>query len=570
MLREISIQDLGSIAKAQVEFGPGLTVLTGETGAGKTMILSSLRLLCGYRADSHRVRDGAPQTVVEGSVLLDSQHQDSREYAQEAGAEEDENGEFLLARTVSAQGRSRAYLGGRSVPAQVLHNFTAPLITIHGQHDQIALLQPARQREVLDSFDPELTQLSREYTQAFHEWRDIYKDYKKRQVERRELAQEIDRLRFAIDEINSVDPQLGEEEALQQSISQLQDVDILREHTTTALLSLDGDEENPEGAGVSDLLGRAAHALEATEDAHLGSLARRITELSALLADISVELGSFLSTLPTDPHALDKALQRQQDVQMLTRKYAADIEGVIEWRDNAIKKLESIDISPEAMEQLKEKVRSAQKKRDHLAKKLRARREVVAKLLGEKVSKELHGLAMPKVRFEVQLKPLASKEDGRPTYSEYGTEDIEFALGYGSPKPLAVAASGGELSRVMLALELISAQHSSSTIIFDEVDAGVGGRAAVEIGRRLAQLAQDTQVIVVTHLPQVAAYATEHLHISKNIDSHVRSLSREERIEELARMLAGLDDTDTGRAHAQELFTKAQREVESFTARLDQ
>ncbi|MDO4911156.1 MAG: DNA repair protein RecN [Corynebacterium sp.] len=570
MLREITISDLGTISSATVEFGPGLTVLTGETGAGKTMVLSSLRLLCGNRADAGRVREGAARALVEGSVDLSPQDTTSSALAAEVGAEADENGEFLLARTVSAQGRSRAHLGGRSVPASLLSEFTSPLITIHGQHDQIALLSRAHQREVLDSFDPELAELARTYREAYKAWREAFKDYRARQNMARERAQEADRLRFSIEEITGVNPQPGEDTALNNQIRRLQDVDMLREDLTTALVAIDGAAaiDAGEDEGASDLLGRAEQALRHADDPALLALAQRLSELMSLLADISADIGSQLADLPTDPEALNQALSRQQELHALIRKYAPSVDEVIAWRDKAEQDLAALDTSPEVMEKLKEQVRAAQKQRDDLGAQLSQKRSEVAATLGAAVTEELQGLAMKNVRFQVALHPIPSKTEGKIAYSEWGSEEVEFELGYGTPKPLSQAASGGELSRVMLALEVLLAKHSSSTIVFDEVDAGVGGRAAVEIGRRLARLAADTQVIVVTHLPQVAAYADTHLHISKAeaTRSVVETLSEEERVEELARMLAGLDDTDTGRAHATELLAKAQQEVQSFRA----
>ncbi|MDO4908601.1 MAG: DNA repair protein RecN [Corynebacterium sp.] len=571
MLRDITISDLGTISGATVEFGPGLTVLTGETGAGKTMVLSSLRLLCGNRADAGRVREGAERALVEGSLTLTENDEASRAVAEEAGAFADENGDYLLARTVSANGRSRAHLGGRAVPAATLQEFSAPLITIHGQHDQIALLNRAHQREVLDSFDPELHQLAAEYRQAYKNWRQLFKDYRNRQSMAREAAQEADRLRYSIEEIVNIDPKPGEDTELNERIRRLQDADMLRENLSTAIVAIDGALAIGTGdePGASDLLGQAAQALKLTGDSNLESIAKRIGELTSLLTDISADIGSELGSLPTDPEALNQALSRQHELHGLIRKYAPSIDEVLAWKTKAEEDLAGLDTSPEVMERLKEGVLQAQKTRDELGAKLSAKRAEIGEKLGHAVTQELQGLAMKDVQFQVRLIPLPSKTEGKVGHSEWGSEEVEFELGYGTPKPLAQAASGGELSRVMLALEVLLAKHSSSTIVFDEVDAGVGGRAAVEIGRRLARLATDTQVIVVTHLPQVAAYASTHLHISKAeaTRSVVEKLDEEQRIEELSRMLAGLDDTETGRAHASELFAKAQQEVSAFQAK---
>ena len=547
MLVDISINDLGVISQSSAELSTGLTVLTGETGAGKTMVVTGLRLLAGGRADASRVRDGAKKAAVEGHF---SSGKDSiRELVESVGGEPDENGEYIVSRTVSAAGRSRAYLGGRAVPASTLGEFARELITVHGQNDQLRLLAPEEQLGAVDRADPTLAEVRRRYTEAFKEWRRLAKDYKRRTEQRRELAQEVDRLQFAVDEIDGVAPEPGEDGELVQLVRKLQDVDGLRESAEVALASIDGTEELEEAA--SALLGRAVSALAGTTDKELAALGERLSEISSQLGDISGELGGYLAGLPADPQLLEKSLQRQQELRTLTRKYAGDIDGVIAWRDEAAAKLESMDTSTEALEELKKQVKDAESVMVERAGELTKGRRQAAKALGEQVTQELHGLAMPNSTLTVELT--------QAKYSKTGADAAELQL---NGKPIASAASGGELSRVMLALEVVLADEDGATLVFDEVDAGVGGRAAVEIGRRLARLAVHNQVIVVTHLPQVAAYADAHLHVSKEkFTSGVAELSQDERVEELARMLAGLDDTETGRAHAQELFERAQQEA---------
>lgn len=547
MLVDISINDLGVISQSSAELSTGLTVLTGETGAGKTMVVTGLRLLAGGRADASRVRDGAKKAAVEGH--FSSGKNSIRELVESVGGEPDENGEYIVSRTVSAVGRSRAYLGGRAVPAATLGEFARELITVHGQNDQLRLLAPEEQLGAVDRADPTLAEVRRRYTEAFKKWRRLAKDYKRRTEQRREIAQEVDRLQFAVDEIDGVAPEPGEDGELVQLVRKLQDVDGLRESAEVALASIDGTEELEEAA--SALLGRAVSALAGTTDKELAALGERLSEISSQLGDISGELGGYLAGLPADPQLLEKSLQRQQELRTLTRKYAGDIDGVIAWRDEAAAKLESMDTSTEALEELKKQVKDAESVMVERAGELTKGRRQAAKALGEQVTQELHGLAMPNSTLTVELT--------QAKYSKTGADAAELQL---NGKPIASAASGGELSRVMLALEVVLADEDGATLVFDEVDAGVGGRAAVEIGRRLARLAVHNQVIVVTHLPQVAAYADAHLHVSKEkFTSGVAELSQDERVEELARMLAGLDDTETGRAHAQELFERAQQEA---------
>ena len=570
MLAEIAISNLGVIRHASAELSPGLTVLTGETGAGKTMVVTGLRLLTGGRADASRVRTGADGAVVEGAFGTEELPEEVREavgaIAAGAGAEADENGEYLVSRSVKASGRSSAHLGGRKVPAATLSELAGHLLTIHGQNDQLRLMAPEQQLAALDRFDPAIQAKLDAYREAYTAWRAAAKDLKERTEKRLELAQEVDRLQFAIDEIDAVAPQAGEDEELVATINRLQDVDALREAAETALMAIDGadavggvgGEEEP----ASDLIGRAQAALEGASDQDLRDLGARLGEVAGVLSDVSAELGSYTGSLPSDPEELERLLQRQQEIKGLTRKYAPDAAGVVAWRDKAGARLAKIDTSEGAVEKLKAKVAELEQAMTKHAAALTKARTKAAGKLGEAVTEELHGLAMPKAQLTVNV--------AKAQYGRDGADTVEILLAPNSalePKPLATSASGGELSRVMLALEVILSESSSgATLVFDEVDAGVGGRAAVEIGRRLAHLARGNQVIVVTHLPQVAAYADTHLHVSKDIGdvavtSGVAALQKEERIEELARMMAGMDDSDTGRAHAAELFERAQGEV---------
>lgn len=554
MLVDITIEDLGVIERSAAEFAEGLTVLTGETGAGKTMVVTGLRLLAGGRADASRVRDGAQKAAVEGRFATGRAA--AAEVVESVGGVADENGEYIASRTVSAAGRSRAYLGGRAVPAATLSDFSSHVLTVHGQNDQLRLLAPEQQLAAVDRSQPSIAKVRDTYTEAFRTWRELAKDYKRRTESRRELAQEVDRLHFAINEIGEVAPEPGEDTELVTLIQRLQDVDTLREAAATALSAVDGDDSYGEAEAASALLGRASTALVGSSDKELAALGERLSDITSQVSDIAAELGTYLESLPADPNLLEESLRRQQDLKQLTRKYAADIDGVLAWRDAAAEKLDSMDTSAEVLEELKAKVMEAEKQMVARASALTKARKKAAKNLSKQVTEEIHGLAMPNSALNVEIR--------EAKYSKTGADEVEFQL---NGKPLAGAASGGELSRVMLALEVVLADGDGATMVFDEVDAGVGGRAAVEIGRRLARLATSNQVIVVTHLPQVAAYADSHLHVSKEkFTSGVSDLSASERVEELARMLAGLDDTETGRAHAQELFDRAQAEVAAFRA----
>ncbi|WP_024803980.1 DNA repair protein RecN [Nocardia sp. BMG51109] len=587
MLTEIRIDGLGVISTATAQFHAGLTCLTGETGAGKTMVVTSLHLLGGARADAGRVRQGAARAVVEGRFTVDEVHDGARDEVEKvlesAGAQRDDDGSIIAVRTVGGDGRSRAHLGGRGVPAAVLGDFTAPLLTVHGQNDQLRLQRPEQQLRALDQFaGPVMDGLLRKYQLARRTWLQARDELLERTERSRELALEADRLKYSLDEIDAVAPEPGEDEHIVTEVRRLSDLDSLRESATAAHDALAGPADSPgEGAGALDLLGTARARLESSEDRGLSELAPRLGEAISVVVDVTTELSTYLSDLPSDPGALDSLLTRQAELKALTRKYAPDIDGVRAWADDARGRLDSLDVSDEALAALAKEVESAAEQVRETAKKLTAARGKAAKKLAAAVSAELSGLAMGRAKLEVAVRPVpAAAQDSAPITvggkdlhaGSTGVDEVEFRLSAHSGAqslPLSKSASGGELSRVMLALEVVlaSSEHGS-TMVFDEVDAGVGGRAAVEIGRRLARLARTHQVIVVTHLPQVAAFADTHLVVDKvddgkGVNSGVHALTTEERVKELARMLAGLDDTETGRAHAEELLETARTEKDS-------
>ncbi|MFD3431384.1 DNA repair protein RecN [Nocardia fluminea] len=585
MLTEIRIDGLGVISTATAQFHAGLTVLTGETGAGKTMVVTSLHLLSGARADAGRVRLGAAKAVVEGRFVVDDVNEAARtavgEVLESAGAEADEDGSVIAVRTVNSDGRSRAHLGGRGVPAAVLGEFTSRLLTVHGQNDQLRLQRPEQQLSALDQFAGDgVAGLLRKYQVHRRSWLDARTELLERTARSRELALEADRLKHSLTEIDGIAPEPGEDTRLVAEIRRLSDLDSLREAGVAAHEALSGPTDAPaDGGGVLDLLGGARARLDSADDPALAALAPRLGEAIAVVVDVTTELSSYLSELPSDPSALDTMLNRQAELKSLTRKYAPDIDGVIAWADESRSRLDSLDVSEDALAKLAGEVETAAGKVREAARKLSAARAKSAGKLASAVSTELSGLAMGKARLEVQVRPLqASAQDSAPLEIDgallhagsNGCDEVEFRLSAHSGAqslPLSKSASGGELSRVMLALEVVLAgSDHGATMVFDEVDAGVGGRAAVEIGKRLARLARTHQVIVVTHLPQVAAFADTHLVVNKSddgkgkVDSGVRALTDEERVVELARMLAGLDDTETGRAHAEELLETARAE----------
>ena len=586
MLSEIRIESLGAISIATAEFDSGLTVLTGETGTGKTMVVTGLHLLGGARADANRVRSGAKRAVVEGrfttadlddkaSALLD-------ELLDGSGAERDEDGSIIALRSVSREGPSRAYLGGRSVPVKSLSGFTAELLTLHGQNDQLRLMRPDEQRAALDRFAGADARLEK-YRKLRDAWQTARRDLIDRSNRARELAQEADRLKFALNEIDTVDPAPGEDDALIGDIRRLSELDALREAASGARIALAGvgDEAtaDPMAQSVSaaDNLARAKTALESTDDSTLRALAAQLEETLSVVGEAARELGGYLGELPSDASTLDTKLARQAELRTLTRKYAADIDGVLLWAREARDRLAQLDVSEEALAGLQRRVDESATELSSAAVELSKVRIQAAKRLAKEVTGELSGLAMADAEFTITVSTMPPTADDPAaltlapgTQAHAGGAGVDLVeFGFAAHRgmtvlPLAKSASGGELSRVMLALEVILATSPSrttgTTMVFDEVDAGVGGRAAVQIGRRLARLARNRQVIVVTHLPQVAAYADIHLMVDtsgKNGASGVRRLDGDDRVAELARMLAGLGDSDTARAHARELLDVA-------------
>jgi len=579
VLSEIRIEALGAISVATAEFDRGLTVLTGETGTGKTMVVTGLHLLGGARADANRVRSGAERAVVEGRFTTADLDQKAVAQVDEmldaSGAERDEDGSIIASRSVSRDGPSRAYLGGRSVPAKSLSGFTNELLTLHGQNDQLRLMRPDEQRGALDRFAAVSARLER-YRKLRDAWQSARHDFADRSKRARELAQEADRLKFALHEIDAVDPAPGEDDALIADIRRLSELDALREAAASARVALTGagEETAAEPVSAADGLGIAKTTLESTDDAKLRGLADQLSEALTVVDDVARELGDYLNELPADASTLDTKLARQAELRTLTRKYAADIDGVLLWAREARDRLAHLDVSEEALAGLQRRVDDLAIELASAATELSKARSQSAKRLAKDVTGELSGLAMSDAEFTITVSTMPAGDDdpaaltlpsgGRAHAGGDGVDQVEF--GFAAHRdmtvlPLSKSASGGELSRVMLALEVVlAASMTGTTMVFDEVDAGVGGRAAVQIGRRLARLARSRQVIVVTHLPQVAAYADVHLMVDstgKNGASGVRRLDGGDRVAELARMLAGLGESDTARAHARELLEAA-------------
>jgi DNA repair protein RecN (Recombination protein N) len=578
VLEEIRIRGLGVISDAVLEFGRGLTVVTGETGAGKTMVLSGLALLFGDRADYSRIRPGVESASVEGRLLLDPGSA-AAEIVADAGGDIDADGALVLRRVIGANGRSRAAAGGAAVPSAVLTRLSERLLAVHGQSDQQRLSRPAEQRQTLDRYAGLDLQPCRA---AFARWRAVCDALDRRARDARELEREAELLRFGLAEIAAVAPQQGEDSELAMLSARLEHADSLRVAARMAHNALLGDAEDPiaDAADVQSLLGLSRRALSqvAGTDADLDALASRLTDLVAATADLGAELAGYELKLDADPSRLAATQERRAELNSLTRKYGPDITAVLAWAEEAEKRLADSDTSEEALAALAHERDEAQADYLRLAQELSRERQSSATELSGRITEELAGLAMSGAAVIVSVTPRAATEatpvvtvgSDRLGATAEGIDEVEILLRahLDAPAlPVQRGASGGELSRVMLAVEVVLAGTDPvPTMVFDEVDAGVGGRAAIEVGRRLSRLADQHQVIVVTHLAQVASFADNHLVVDKTkaadgegvTRSDIRAVSGAERLSELARMLAG-DDTPVARKHAAELLAAAER-----------
>ncbi len=621
MLEEVRITGLGVIDDALLELSPGFTALTGETGAGKTMVVTGLGLLFGGRADPSRVRPGEQRAAVEGRLRTDPGGPVARQ-VEEAGGELEEDGTLMLTRSVSAEGRSRAFAGGRSVPVSLLTYLADDLVAVHGQSDQQQLLKPGRQREALDKYaGAGLAGVLASYQRAYNRHKKVHDELAELISQARSRAAEAEALRAGLTEIEKVNPVAGESDALRAEEERLANADALHAAATSAHEALLGDPTaGMDGADAVTLLGHARQALEGVRrhDADLDGVAGRLSEAAYLVSDVAGELASYIQSIDADPARLAVVQERRAALTRLIRAYgpggiaahiagsppaapsapapppattatpaassattspaatpatssaptppaADDIAAVLDWARRAAFRVAELDTDDDKIEALTAEEADLAGQVGELAAQLTELRHAAGERFAGDVTSELTALAMPHARISVVITEL--DEPG-----PYGADEVEIRLAAhpSAPAlPLHKGASGGELSRVMLAIEVVFAGADPvPTFVFDEVDAGVGGKAAVEIGRRLAQLARLAQVIVVTHLPQVAAFADNHLVVAKADDGRITSsgvtrLDHAGRVRELSRMLAGLEESEFGQAHAAELLAMAAEQAAS-------
>ena len=562
MLEELEIHNLGPIRSALIAPAGGMTAITGETGAGKSMLLSAIRLISGGPSDGGRVSVGASEAWAQGVFEVASSPA-AVAAAHEAGFEP-EDGELFLSRKVPASGRSRSMLSGRSVPRSVLGSIAAELVTIHGQADQLRIASSARQREFLDRYAGDDVALVA-YGKAWNALRAMDERLERLSSQESSMRQQADYLRESIERINRIDPQPGEMAELRARRDRIENAAEIAEGVNRALSALDASQvvDDVESSSATDLIDRASQALRAIHvDGVFSELADRLDSISTDLSDVVFTLlGEVDNDLGMED--LDAINGRIHELDELVRRWGPELSDVIAWRDQAVFDLEDLDASPGKVSQLQAEREKLFGEALKAARAVSKRRVAAAKELAAKVTAELESLAMSGSKLEIRVSE-------REHLDASGADGIDFLFTPfpGSPQmPMGKSASGGELSRLMLALELVAAEKHvvaggsvpPMTFIFDEVDAGVGGKTAVELGARLAKLAQSAQVIVVTHLPQVASWADEQYVVAKgemddgSIATTINQVRGEARVHEIARMLSG-SESEASLEHAEELL----------------
>lgn len=556
-LNEISISGIGVIEKSNLEFGPGLTVITGETGAGKTMVLTALNLVLGGKADSALVRHGQERAIANATFQIPN---DFASRFDEKGIIS-EKGELILTRTVTKDGKSKAVASGSAVSASALQEISEELVMVHGQAASQTLTKSSKHLELLDLYAS--TNLAN-FQSLFSETAELAKRIKTMKSASRERDRELQELKEFAAAYKKIKPQAGELQEVNDEINRLNSIEGLTSTAGTAGAIIEDDE-----AGVLTQLGSARKALEKAValDSSLGEISDKLNEAFFEMQDIAANLASYLSDLAADPARLEYLQNRKSELNSFIKKYSKSTSGdsnealheLIEQAANIDNQISDLEGGDQRISELEKELELLQSKTVAEAKLISKSRSAAAAKLSKAASDEIHALSMPNTNLVVEVKAGEKFSE----LSSLGFDEVNFYLQTHKDGPLvsiAKGASGGELSRVALAIEVVIAMNEEiGTYIFDEVDAGVGGKAAIEVGRRLKELSKFAQVIVVTHLPQVAAWGDTHFVVSKDETgsvslSQVRKVSSDERIEEIARMLAGHETSESARKHAEELI----------------
>jgi DNA repair protein RecN (Recombination protein N) len=551
MLESIRIRDLGLISEAEIEFKSGFVAITGETGAGKTLLLDAVRILKGEKPSVVGVLPDADVTV-DASIAISKKGFD--QHISDLGISTDE-GVMLISRTFPASGRAKTAIGGRPFPASTLEDLSSFWLAIHGQHDSLRLLKSQTHRELLDSYGgTQLAEIFIDFSSRYSIWRQSVNELNKVEKSRKELLANAESIKADLSIFDSLNVSVGDVLEINQTVERVGRKEEYKSAISTALSALQSEEIS---VGASLRLARTA--LERLDsDTDINRIRERLKGIAADISDLEVELNSEFSRLESDEDDLDSLMMRQRQIKALLLRHGPNEENLISWAETAKRQLALIDPDGLELKKLQDEVKANEKLAKDAANKLSAARLEVAEKFSLNVTSEIRELAMPAAQFACEI----TKTD----ITEFGQDRVEFLFNANPGmkfQPIASAASGGELSRVMLALEvaLLSA-NSPSVLIFDEVDAGVAGAAAIAVGQKLTMLSQQSQVLVVTHLPQIAAFADQHINVSKSSDGFVtqtsiKSLEEVEQVTEISRMLAGLEGSKSATAHASELLDMA-------------
>ena len=556
VIEELEIRDLGVIGHSVLPLRPGFTAITGETGAGKTMVVAALGLLMGARSDAGAVRRGADRARISGIVRTENRA--VSQLVDELGGEV-ADGEVILTRSVSAEGRSRASIGGSAAPASALARLAPHLFAVHGQSDQLRLQSTAAQRDMLDRFGGQaLLETLEAHAEVFSRRHAVQDELDALVADQRERLREAEQLRLEVEEIERAEPIEGEDDDLKARIERLGNIESLRAAAEQARGALTAVSDDPFARDAVTLVAHALTELEgSTNDPDLHRIHALLESAQVQLTEAASELASYSNSLDEEgPEELARASSRLETLTVLTRKYGDTVGEVLAYGARASQRLAELEGDDSTIEALQNELEELQSTEDALAAELSALRHEAAAELGRRVTEELHALALPDATLTVEVSPQAPASHGRDSV------ELLMAPHKGSdPRPIQKGASGGELSRIMLALEVTVAEVDPvPTFVFDEIDAGIGGQAAIEIGRRLRTLAETSQVIVVTHLAQVAAFAHHHLRVTKDsagdfTESSCRPVTGESRLQEMARLLSGMSDSASALEHAEELLT---------------
>lgn len=551
MLQTLSIHNLALIEQLELNFKPGFTSLTGETGAGKSILLDALGLTLGERADSSLVRHGTKRADVTADFDIQTLP-DVIHWLEEQ--ELDDDGNCFLRRTLTSEGRSKAYINGLPASASQLKELSSLLIDIHGQHEHQSLLKNSKQLELLDAYAQHADLLDTT-CETYRNWQKLNKEYETLLANQSDRQSKIELLEFQSQEFDKIMPTESEFEILSEEQNTLSHANEIKQSAFNAYELLEGD------GGVTEKINSATHEIEKIAE-YNSDLAQALEQLNSLLIDaqeIANDIHHQDQHIELDPQRLNAVEDRLSELFGLAKKYQLEPQQLLEKHQSIREELENLKGSAESLETLKAKIEEAAQRFTEAAKKLTTSRQKAAKKLGQTVTASMHELGMPNGHFDVSLSKLEKP-------SALGMDDITLMVtaNKGQPlQPLAKVASGGELSRISLAIQVASAEIASlPTLIFDEVDVGIGGGIAEVVGQKMQLLGQHRQILSITHLAQVASHGNQHLNISKSTEgdsttTQVFELSQKERIEELARMLGGQKMTEQTLKHAEEMLLTA-------------